>query len=219
MSVVNTVQGRQVHLALMRNFLVWLNQQTSDFVLKGGTALMLCYNLGRFSEDIDLDALNVRKNILPFITSFCKLNKLNFRIAKDTNTTKRCIVHYLVGNEEATLKIETSYRSQNGELLRSLSVPCNNILVYNINELFKLKLNAFFGRDKIRDIYDVLYTYKLYKNVLYVEARSDLFRALSTKSLDAILETIAQQSDPLIDATQLEDLYLSTCVDLGVQLD
>lgn len=43
------------HGNFIHAFLLLLNKQTDQFVLKGGTALSLCYGLDRFSEDIDLD--------------------------------------------------------------------------------------------------------------------------------------------------------------------
>lgn len=46
---------REQHGVVISLFLKYLNSQTDDFVLKGGTALMTCYKLDRFSEDIDLD--------------------------------------------------------------------------------------------------------------------------------------------------------------------
>ena len=44
-----------LHKKVIIDFLNYLNSQTDQFILKGGTALMLCYGLNRFSEDIDLD--------------------------------------------------------------------------------------------------------------------------------------------------------------------
>lgn len=46
------------HRGIMVLFLRFINNLSSDFILKGGTALMLCYSLDRFSEDIDLNGFN-----------------------------------------------------------------------------------------------------------------------------------------------------------------
>lgn len=46
----------------------------------------MCYNLDRFSEDIDLDSTN--KNIKKYIDNFCKKNNFQYNIAKDTDTVK-----------------------------------------------------------------------------------------------------------------------------------
>jgi len=49
---------RNKHKYVIEDFLQYLNKQTSDYVLKGGTALMECYGLSRMSEDIDTDSLD-----------------------------------------------------------------------------------------------------------------------------------------------------------------
>ncbi|WP_164821354.1 nucleotidyl transferase AbiEii/AbiGii toxin family protein [Paenibacillus koleovorans] len=43
----------------MRRILSKINQSinSDNFVLKGGTGLLFCHGLDRFSEDIDLDAI------------------------------------------------------------------------------------------------------------------------------------------------------------------
>lgn len=51
-------QGNRHHGLAIRRVLRGINSsQGNPFVLKGGTALMECYGLDRFSEDIDLDSL------------------------------------------------------------------------------------------------------------------------------------------------------------------
>lgn len=45
------------HLDTIVHVMESMNRSSDNpFILKGGTALMLCYGLTRFSEDIDLDA-------------------------------------------------------------------------------------------------------------------------------------------------------------------
>ena len=46
--------AQQAHVRIMRAVLATV--QDSPLVLKGGTALLLCYGLDRFSEDLDFDA-------------------------------------------------------------------------------------------------------------------------------------------------------------------
>jgi hypothetical protein len=46
---------RQAHGGTIRDFLSYLNEKSGGFILKGDTALSLCYQLDRFSEDIGLD--------------------------------------------------------------------------------------------------------------------------------------------------------------------
>ncbi len=43
---------RDSHYKAIDNFLKYLNSNTEEIVLKGGTALLACYNLDCFSTDI-----------------------------------------------------------------------------------------------------------------------------------------------------------------------
>ena len=69
-----------------------LNKKSNEFILKGGTALMLCYGLDRFSEDIDLDKNRGSGNLLRFIDIYCKTFGYDYRVAKDTSTVKRAFI-------------------------------------------------------------------------------------------------------------------------------
>lgn len=40
---------RDKHQNVINEFLNFLNKKTDDFILKGGTSLLICYNLDRFS--------------------------------------------------------------------------------------------------------------------------------------------------------------------------
>ncbi|MDR0219905.1 MAG: nucleotidyl transferase AbiEii/AbiGii toxin family protein, partial [Lachnospiraceae bacterium] len=142
---------RTEHNSAIDAFLKHLNANTQTFILKGGTALMKCYGLDRFSEDIDLDGDLKSKDIVSLVDSFCSANGFSYRIAKNTDTVKRFFVNY--GNSEKPLKVEVSYRQK--ELNMKQASIVNGILVYNINALCMLKTNAYAARDKIRDLYDI----------------------------------------------------------------
>ena len=96
------------HEQTIKQILTYINQNTNDFVLKGGTALKQCYELNRFSEDIDLDSKN--KNIEKYIKEFCAKNGYTYNKKKDTDTVKRFMINY--GNPEKPLKVEVSYRKK-----------------------------------------------------------------------------------------------------------
>ena len=55
-----TKEWEKQHGDLMRGFLQHLNQNTDQFILKGGTALFMFYGLDRFSEDLDFDVATNR---------------------------------------------------------------------------------------------------------------------------------------------------------------
>ncbi len=83
------------HREVIVSFLEYLNMITGNFILKGGTALFLCYHLDRFSEDIDLDGRE--KGLVELVNGFCAERGYSFRVAKATDTVERCFVNY--GND------------------------------------------------------------------------------------------------------------------------
>ena len=95
-------QENQSHGFAIKRVLYGINSsQGNPFVLKGGTALMECYGLDRFSEDIDLDSL--RSNVpssrfFGIIDSICSNEGYTWRKAKDTSTVRRAFVDYGVPN-------------------------------------------------------------------------------------------------------------------------
>ena len=147
--------NQEIHLIQIQEFISFLNRNSQNYILKGGTSLMLCYGLTRFSEDIDLDT-KLGNNFFPLVKKYCSQNQLEYVEKKNTETTKRVMLHYDFQGEDKTLKIEVSLRNRN--LDDSLIQTKNGIKVYKINPLFNLKLNALSGRNKIRD-------FKICKNI------------------------------------------------------
>ena len=96
------------HGNFIEAFLLFLNKQTDQFVLKAGQRCLFVM-VRSFSEDIDLDGR--KQDIKEIVKRFCVNHGVNFRVAKDTATVKRCIIDY--GNDVHPLKIEVSYRNKN----------------------------------------------------------------------------------------------------------
>ncbi len=142
-------------IEIIKQVLAALND---NFVLKGGTALSLFYGLNRYSEDIDLDAKSNNMNVAKLLKSNLKFKDYNISIKKDTDTVFRAMLDYggksHLGNYP--LKIEVSNR--NKAFLQQGILTYTNIdgvNVYNISELIDMKISAFNGRDKVRDLYDL----------------------------------------------------------------
>lgn len=202
---------REQHGAVLRNFVLFLNSRSKSFILKGGTSLMLCYGLTRFSEDIDLDALNTSRGLVSEVDTFCKLNNFSYRTVKDTKTVKRYMIHY---GGIKPLKVEISYRR------RSIAVSeytvINGILVYTIPSILVLKLNAYNGRDKLRDLYDVVFICKNYWGMLPQTLKLQVADALSYKGLEHFDYITKTQSDDLIDKSVLANEFLELYNALGL---
>ena len=196
--------NRDTHERVILQFLQELNQETDAFILKGGTALRQCYGLDRFSEDIDLDA--TAKNIFPFSKKFCTKNGYTFRVAKDTETVKRLLLHY--GEEtENPLKIEVSYRQKT--IPKDTVTRIGGITVYTLDRIASMKTAAYIGRDKIRDLYDIVYICNHHFAALSQSTKNLMTDAFAQKGIEAFEYLMETEQDPLIDKNKLVDDFLT----------
>lgn len=195
---------KDLHKKVMSDFLIQLNKNTNDYVLKGGTALYFCYELDRFSTDIDLDS---NRDLNTFIENFCKKNNFTYFNKKNTDTVNRYSIHYNIEALGDMLKIEISHRRYNTN--KSNIVKINGILTYDINTLFAMKLSAGLNRSKIRDLYDICFIYNNYKNQINDANILILENFLNEKGKDYFEYLIKEQgSDEIIDIEKFEDNYL-----------
>lgn len=199
------------HGKVINKFLNYLNEQSNQFILKGGTALMTCYGLNRFSEDIDLDSTN-KNQFFKIVDTFCKKNNCEYRIAKDTDTTKRANIHYK--DCEKPLKVELSLR--NKFIDESTICTRNGITVYNIDTLASLKTAAYAGRDKIRDLYDVVFICNNYWDELSTSTKMLMQATVGFKGLEQLDYVISTQHDDLIDNDKLANDFLDVYDKLGL---
>ena len=202
---------RILHGKVLKAFILALNKKSNSYILKGGTSLMLCYGLTRFSEDIDLDAYYTSRGIEDIVNAFCQANNFTYRVAKDTNTVKRYMIHY---GSNKPLKIEISYRRKNID--SSEFTIINGILVYTISSILTFKLNAYNQRDKIRDLYDVVFICKNYWYCIPKTLQLQLVDSLSYKGLEHFDYLISTQQDELIDSVVLGNEFLDLYNRLGL---
>ncbi len=199
------------NLKITRDFLVYLNKASSDYILKGGTALNVCYGMNRVTDGIDLDGFDT--NIVSIIDNFVKeyRTKLRYEVDKDTDKVKRVFIHY---NNGKPLKIEVSYRRKDKRTC--LCGWVNGILVYGIKEIMAMKINAFTNRDKIRDLYDVVFIYTRYKNALSPDIIMSLRNIVAYKGIEQFDYLIKDQKDDLINNNKLAENFLTMYYDLGL---
>ena len=200
----------------IRQVLSFINAQKGNpFVLKGGTALSLCYGLDRFSEDIDFDVPGKSLAYDRFKDSvhrFCVAEGYTYRIAKDTATTQRAYINY--GDTSRPLKVEASYRRM--EIPGGYVCKIDGIQVYTLDELARLKAAAYSGRDKIRDLYDVAFICTHHFDKLSASAQDALRSALEYKDLEHFDYIVRTQRDELIDPDALETMFLESFDKLGL---
>ena len=178
----------------------------AGFILKGGTALMMCWGLDRFSEDIDLDS--EKQNIIPIVKRFCERKGYPCFVTKDTPVVKRCMIHYQ--GEKHPLKVEVSYRDKCIDPDDCTEIPVNRtfIRVYTIDALANKKCRAFLQREAVRDLYDLCFICRKYVDQLEpstVKALREAFQYRGEAHVDAMVKA---NHDPLIDGDKLVSDYL-----------
>lgn len=209
---MKSAEEEQLHIKLVGDLLQFLNNHSDAFVLKGGTALMLCYGLDRFSEDIDLDMLsqNNKDDLQNILKQYCSNTGVSFKAIKQTNTTERYILHY---DDTQTLKIEISRRKfVTSENIKKI----NGIQVYDIDTLCILKKGTYDNRMRLRDLYDLVFICSNYWNELSPAVKTAVVESLSRDVLERFDYLIKQERDDYFDTNKLETKLLSLLDELGL---
>jgi len=208
---MKSAEEQQLRRQLIKDFLDFLNSCSDLFFLKGGTALMMCYGLDRFSEDIDLDMLSSDKTVMQnILQKYCSKTGYTFRTAKQTNTTERYILHY---DDTQTLKIEVSHRKVASK--KNIK-QINGIQVYDIDTLCILKKGAYDNRMRIRDLYDLVFICNNYWNELSPVVKSGVLESLSRDVLERFDYLIRQEHYEYIDVKKLENNLLELLFSLEI---
>lgn len=213
MSLTDEQQGE--HIEVMTAICHTFYKKGLPMVLKGGTALRLCYGLDRFSEDLDFDcakSLNLEPTIKEVYAHLGKskghLRNPEIAIKKDTDTVKRYRITY---GDGINLKLETSLRGTPDD---NNLTEINGILTYKIDQLIKQKLSALKGRTAARDLHDVIYLYENFLDSFGADELEEIASLYETQS--SILEeytsayhedTILSITDLLQDLSKFIDLY------------
>ncbi len=205
-------EEQQLHMKLVGDFLQFLNNHSDAFVLKGGTALMLCYGLDRFSEGIDLDMLsqNNKDDLQNILKQYCSNTGFSFKVIKQTNTTDRYVLHY---SDIQMVKIEISRR----KLATSENIKkINGIQVYDIDTLCILKKGTYDNRMRLRDLYDLVFICSNYWNELSPAVKTSVVESLSRDTLERFDYIIKEGRDDYIDTNKLGIRLLSLLHELGL---
>lgn len=201
---------RDQHREVEQQFLRFIGTD-APLVLKGGTALMLCYGLNRFSEDLDFDARHLGASTIRLAQRFATTFGYECAVKKDTATVQRVTVHY---GGLKPLKIETSSRTK---AIRPENITVvNEITVYTLAALATMKINAYQSRDRIRDLFDVTFIIRHYWSELPVQVQDQIQYALSEKGLEQFDAVLAADKDELIDPDILAENFLEAYATVGL---
>ena len=195
---------RRLHVDIMRT----ISRDLSDLpmVLKGGTALLLCYGLNRFSEDLDFDSprkFNIAGRIERILSQKSSAHEL--KIVKDTETVQRIKSHYQGVTGDRLLKIETSFRTPPDE---SRVTVIDGIRTYTIEALIEQKTDALTHRTAARDLFDVAFLAKTYISEFSPEIKTRLTSLI--QDIDALEHRFedAFEEDEILATEDLSSLIL-----------
>jgi len=150
----------------------------NELGFKGGTALMLFYDLPRFSADINFNLLNISKS--NFIYEKVKKILTKYGRIKDEAEKHFGIILVLdYGENERNLKIEISKRKYDNryEIKDFLGIKMK---VMNISDMFAHKLCALLDRKFLtnRDIFDCWFFMQnriaINKNIVEIRTKTEL---------------------------------------------
>lgn len=214
-SMVWTV-NRRAHGEAVRAVLRGINSASDNpFILKGGTALMECYGLDRFCEDIDVDAARANVSSSRFfgaIESVCTKEGYAWRKAKATAAVCRAFIDY--GDGERPLKVELSLRRPIVEAERTSVV--DGILAYTISELCKQACAALMSRDGVCDLFDVAFIAERYYGELSHDAKDMLRMAFAYKDHGWFEHLVRTQPAPSIDPQLLKVRFAAALGRVGL---
>ncbi|MCL2311244.1 MAG: nucleotidyl transferase AbiEii/AbiGii toxin family protein [Firmicutes bacterium] len=206
-SILNFTKEQQTRIMLMQGIAkVITAQKRENFVLKGGTGLLLAYNLDRYSEDLDYDGKDRNIDLTGDIQKGAKNVDVEIKeiiLAKNTGTVKRYKIHY-ADSEYDPLKLEISYRDNIDE--KDVTV-INEIRVYNISKLTELKTNAFINRLSARDIYDVGFLLQEYGAKIEKETLEKISNKISEVGITTLSAIMGQ--DKLISLYDTDEITLN----------
>ncbi|MFW6285759.1 MAG: nucleotidyl transferase AbiEii/AbiGii toxin family protein [Nanoarchaeota archaeon] len=156
-------------------FLYFLSKYfPNNLIFKGGTALMICYNLDRFSEYLDFTLtkqINLNELLKQSKIFFNKYSyELEYKILNETNNSQSYIIFIkgplYMGKPESLCRIELDFSHRDDLLLKPVMKKVYHIFddfqqfyinVLSLNEILAEKIRCIFTRDKARDIYDLHY--------------------------------------------------------------
>ncbi len=190
----------------------------------GGTAIRICYDGKRFSEDLDFDNFGLSKNEFAEMSTLIqkKLESEGYDV-EYRNTYKMAYHGYFkfsnilfneglspMKNEKIMIQIDTVREevtySPKIFLLSKFDVS-RNIRITPADIILSKKIGAVFGRKNIkgRDFYDIVFlrgftdfNYKYLKEKFNIKNQQQLKKELLTKTSDLNLKKLARDVEPFL---------------------
>lgn len=221
---MNLTKQQQTHRQIMQAICEVIHDEGKPLVLKGGTALLLGYDLQRFSEDLDFDlttALQGHLNIERICNSAIKklagkgikVSLSSFNEPKKTGTTHRCRPMFATGEGEPPIPIKIEISSRTTPAPASICV-INGIQMYSISQIAHLKLlaaredPAMPYRTTARDLHDLAFIASRYSAALPPELIAQLEEFFSDPAHLMERYASAYEGDPILNGRLFDDLSI-----------
>ncbi len=126
----------------------------NEAVFHGGTAIWRCYGGNRFSEDIDV---YIPKDTKRIDSLFLEFERMGFLVERK-KVSENSIYSNLLFNRTA-VRFEAIFAKKEGILKEYETFDGNFTAVYTLSPegFIEEKANAYAGRRKIRDLYDIFF--------------------------------------------------------------
>lgn len=183
---------KQDRVRLMKQIAQEVASSTRDsLVLKGGAALLLAHKSARYTKDMDFDGkrpVDMEKYIR-LAAQKCDLKIEDIILKKDTETTRRYMVHYGADNEEGAypLKLECSFRQAAAIDEKDIRL-IDGMRVYSPEKLADQKVKTLIERDSANDIYDVKYLLDKHPEAFSPKTLQSLKDGIEAKGLNSLLK-------------------------------
>ena len=196
---------RQIqHKKIIEQFLHLLNRDNENFILKGSTALMLCYCSEKFSENINLDSLYSR-DIQPTVEKFCREKHYFYQISENTDTVKHFIINY--GNAEQSIYITVSYKQKHIPKVNYSKIT--GITVYTLPNLCLQTLNTYHSQNTLNALSDLAFICNQYYEHLPDYILDTVRLAIETGGMEYFKYLLYTRNDRYIDKNRLlKDLHM-----------
>lgn len=202
---------QELHIYLMRHIAQEVTGDThSNFVLKGGTALLLAYGLPRFSEDLDFDGRLWHLDPTERIhrgASRAGIPLSHMKRMVSTETKRKHRINYPSGRS-GSLKLEFSYRQAN-EIQPDTVTLIDGIKVYTIDKLAEQKIRALHERTKPRDIFDVSFITQQYPDAISDHDLLRLHDYITERGMNWLEEQMLE--DPILSQHAVDHVAVVLC--------
>lgn len=202
---------QELHIHLMRHIAQEVTGDThSNFVLKGGTALLLAYGLPRFSEDLDFDGRLWHLDPAERIhrgASRAGIPLSHMKRMVSTETKRKHRISY-PGVRSGSLKLEFSYR-QATEIQADAVTLIDGIQVYTIDKLAEQKIRTLHERTKPRDIFDVSFITQQYPDAISDHDLLRLHDYITERGMNWLEEQMLE--DPILSQHAVDHVAMLLC--------